>query len=236
MDYSNLPSDKLVSLCSVSQDLWAWREFVRRFQRPISLVILRVARMWGETSSSIVDDLVQETFLKLCANDCSILRDFRATHPDATTGYLKVIALNVAHDHFRSRRALKRGGDRRQGDRRALPDLEADPMDFVPAVWGDAEQIETELQLREIERLLESASEEDIPRRDRTIFRLYYQQGLTAKAISSIPSFQLSTKGVESSLARTTRFLRTQVKGPGSYPPSQAAPAYASALPPKESQ
>lgn len=231
MDYSNLPSDELVSLCSKSQDIWAWREFVRRFQRPISLVIYRVARLWGESASSVVDDLVQETFLKLCANDCSILREFRAQHPDATQGYLRVIALNVAHDYFRSRKALKRGGDQR-----AVESDEVDPLDFVPAVWGDAEQIEMEVQLKEIERLLDAASEADVSGRDRVIFRLYYKQGLTAKAIASIPTFQLSTKGVESSLARTTRFLRLQIEGSQLYRPNQSRPGILSAIPPEENR
>jgi RNA polymerase sigma factor (sigma-70 family) len=231
LDYSNLPSDELVSLCSVSQDVWAWREFVRRFQRPISLVIYRVAKIWGESANSVVDDLVQDTFLKLCANECSILREFRAKHSDATSGYLRVIALNVAHDYFRSRRALKRGGDQRP-----VVSEEMDPLDFVPAVWGDAEQIETEVQLKEIEHLLDTASESDVSKRDRVIFRLYYKQGMTAKAIASIPTFQLSTKGVESSLARTTRFLRLQISGSQMYRPSQTRQGFLSAVPPEENR
>lgn len=227
MDYSSLPSDELVSLCSASQDFHAWREFVRRFQRPISLVIYRVARLWGESGISVVDDLVQETFLKLCANDCSILREFRAKHADATSGYLRVIALNVAHDYFRGRRALKRGGSQRPMD------SEVDPLEFAPAEWGNADQIEKQVQLKELETLLDSASEAEVSKRDRTIFRLYYKQGLTAKAISSIPTFQLSTKGVESSLARTARFLRLQVKG-GPVFRSVPQQGFISALPPEE--
>lgn len=230
MDYSSLPSDELVSLCSSSQDLLAWREFVRRFQRPIALVIHRVARLWGESSSSIVDDLVQETFLKLCANDCSILREFRAKHAEASNGYLKVIALNVAHDYFRSRRALKRGGTQRPVD------SEVDPLEFAPAAWGNAEQIEREVQLKELETLLSSASEAEVSTRDRVIFRLYYKQGLTAKAIASIPSFQLSTKGVESSLARTARFLRLQVQGNQAYRPGVPPQGLMPATPPEENR
>lgn len=229
MDYSNLPSDELVALCSSSQDLLAWREFVRRFQRPISLVIFRVARMWGETGLSIVDDLVQETFLKLCANDCSILREFRPMHEDAAHGYLRVIALNVAHDYFRGRRAVKRGGTQRQ-----VESEEMDPLEFVPAAWGDAEQIEKQLQLQELEELLDSATEAEVSKRDRTIFRLYYRQGLTAKAIASIPTFQLTTKGVESSIARTAKFLRLQVKGSQISRPTSAQQNLMQAVPPKE--
>lgn len=228
MDYSSLPSDELVSLCSASQDLLAWREFVRRFQRPIALVIYRVARLWGESGTSIVDDLVQETFLKLCANDCSILREFRAKHTEASNGYLRVIALNVAHDYFRSRRAVKRGGSQRQVD------SEVDPLEFTPAAWGNADQIEREIQLKELDHLLDAASEVEVSTRDRVIFRLYYKQGLTAKAIASIPSFQLSTKGVESSLARTARFLKLQVQGNQPYRSNPSQQGLISTAPPEE--
>jgi RNA polymerase sigma-70 factor (ECF subfamily) len=111
-----------------------------------------------------------------------------------------------------------------------------DPLDFIPAIWGDAEQIETEVQLKEIEHLLDTASESDVSKRDRVIFRLYYKQGMTAKAIASIPNFQLSTKGVESSLARTTRFLRLQISGSQMYRSSQPRQGFLSAVPPEESR
>jgi len=44
--------------------------------------------------------------------------------------------------------------------------------------------------------------------RDRTIFWLYYRQGLTAKEIGALPSIGLSLKGVESTLHRLTQLVR----------------------------
>jgi hypothetical protein len=47
--------------------------------------------------------------------------------------------------------------------------------------------------------------------RDKLIFLLYYQQGMTAQDIASLPTVSLSVKGVESTLLRMTRFVRQQL-------------------------
>jgi RNA polymerase sigma-70 factor (ECF subfamily) len=43
------------------------------------------------------------------------------------------------------------------------------------------------------------------------IFWLYYEQGMTAKAIAALPSINLTSKGVESAISRLTRLVREQV-------------------------
>jgi RNA polymerase sigma-70 factor (ECF subfamily) len=62
----------------------------------------RTARRWGETSLQIIDDLVQDIFLKLCSNRARLLREFQLDHPNAIFGFLKLVAVNVANDHFKS--------------------------------------------------------------------------------------------------------------------------------------
>jgi RNA polymerase sigma-70 factor, ECF subfamily len=44
--------------------------------------------------------------------------------------------------------------------------------------------------------------------RDRTIFWLYYRQGMTAKEITGLPGIGLSLKGVESALHRLVKLVR----------------------------
>jgi len=83
-------------------------EFVARFHRPISLSIVRVTNQCGAIPQQLVDDLVQDTYLKLCANRCRLLLDFTIQHPDAVAGYVKTIAINVARDHFKSDHTKKR--------------------------------------------------------------------------------------------------------------------------------
>ena len=87
----------------------AWSEFVFRFHRPISLSIIRTAYQWGEAPQPVVDDLVQETYLKLCADKCRLLLEFASRHPEAVAGYVKTMAVNVAHDYFKATHSQKRG-------------------------------------------------------------------------------------------------------------------------------
>jgi RNA polymerase sigma-70 factor, ECF subfamily len=66
MDYQDLTPVQLARLCA-QKDSEAWLEFIRRYQRPIALVILRTLREAGSTSTLLIHDLVQETYAALCA-------------------------------------------------------------------------------------------------------------------------------------------------------------------------
>lgn len=100
MSYSSLSCDELVRACAESGNAEAWQEFVCRFEKHIKLVIWRVARRWGEDSPTVIQDLVQDTYVKVCADDCRFLRNFKPQHEDAFFGMLKVTAANVARDYF----------------------------------------------------------------------------------------------------------------------------------------
>lgn len=78
-----MSGEELIRTCAESNDGAAWQEFVIRFHRSISLSVLRIVYLWGGIPQQIVDDLVQETYLKLCADKCRLLRDFAVQHPDA---------------------------------------------------------------------------------------------------------------------------------------------------------
>jgi RNA polymerase sigma-70 factor (ECF subfamily) len=212
MDYASLSANDLVQHCAHSGNGEAWREFLRRFQRPIALVVLRTARRWGEPATTLVDDLVQDTFLRLCADDCRLLRGFESRGEDSIIGYLKVIAANVTHDHFRARTSTKRGGEMRRVEG------ETDGTEYLPAANDQVKEIETGLQIAEIHRTLETLGTAGVSERDRTIFWLYYRQGFSARDIGEIPTFGLTVKGVESSIHRTTGLVRKALEPP---PPGQ---------------
>lgn len=205
--YSSVSAEELIRACAESDDSAAWEEFVARFHRPVSLSIVRAAHQWGEAPQQIVDDLVQETYLKLCADKCCLLQNFAVQHPDAIAGYIKTIAVNVAHDHFKSLHSQKRGcGETSQ----LLEDVEP------PAQSGDLGSqaaMEREVLLKEIDRCLGTCSAGPDQERDRLIFWLYYQQGMSAKAIATLPTVGLTAKGVESAIFRLTRLVREQIAG-----------------------
>jgi RNA polymerase sigma-70 factor (ECF subfamily) len=202
MDYRSASVDELARICSDAGSRDAWNEFVRRLQRPIALVVLRTARMWGVTSTALLDDLVQETFLRLCAHECRLLKNFVPREPDSVIGYVKVIAANVTRDHLRSETSQKRGGHQN------LVESERESHDFEFAAPGQTEVADKALQMQEIDRTIQSFVPHTLTERDRTIFWLYFEQGFSARDISAITSIGLSVKGVESSIHRTTKQVR----------------------------
>jgi RNA polymerase sigma-70 factor (ECF subfamily) len=200
-----MSDEKLVRTCAESTDRTAWDEFVSRFHSPISLSIIRTAYQWDESPQQVVDDLIQDTFLKLCADNCQMLLKFAAQHPNVIRGYIKMIAVNVAHDYFKSTHSQKRGS----GKTAQFSD-EIEPQAQAGGI-GSEERIEREVLLKEITTSLLTCSSGPDQKRDCSVFWLYYQQGMTAKAIASMPAMGLTTKGVESVIFRLTRLVREEV-------------------------
>jgi RNA polymerase sigma-70 factor (ECF subfamily) len=205
--HSSMSVEELIRACAESNDGTAWEEFVFRFHRPISLSILRVVYQWGGIPPQVVDDLVQETYLKLCANGCQLLQAFATQHPGAVSGYIKTTAANVAHDHFKALRSRKRG----LGETAQLQ-VDLDPPAQSGDLGGQA-AMEREVLLKQIDRCLETCAQGPDQERDRVIFWLHYQQGLSAKAIAELPTVGLTAKGVESAISRLTRLVREQIVG-----------------------
>jgi RNA polymerase sigma-70 factor, ECF subfamily len=196
---------ELIQACAEGNDGAAWDEFVSRFRRPISLSIIRIAYQWGEVPQQVVDDLVQETYLKLCTNKCRQLLEFATQHPDAILGYIKTIAVNVAHDYFKSLHSQKRGS----GEVGQIAE-DVDPK-ASPSKLGGQDAIERGVFFKQIDNCIESCLEGPDRDRDRTIFWLYYQQGMSAKDIAALPTIGLSAKGVESVIVRVIRILRERM-------------------------
>jgi RNA polymerase sigma-70 factor (ECF subfamily) len=76
---------------------------------------------------------------------------------------------------------------------------------------GGQAAMEREVLLKQIDRCLETCSEGADQERDRLIFWLYYQQGMSAKDIAALPTVGLTAKGVESAIFRLTRLVREQI-------------------------
>jgi len=207
VNYAELSTAELVAACAQPGHAGAWEEFVRRFHRLIAGTVLSTARRWGQSSPQIVDELVQETYLKLCSDPARLLRSFELHPAEAFPGYLRVVTANLAHDHFKSVSSRKRGGGVemvRQDD--SNTETLADPVS-LPADGGVGRRI----LIREIDDCLRSLLQGDHAGRDRRIFWLYYRIGLSAQAISTLPTVGLTTKGVESTILRLTREVRQRL-------------------------
>jgi RNA polymerase sigma-70 factor (ECF subfamily) len=206
LDYTQLSPDALVLECLRTADEEAWREFLRRFHPLIARVVLRGARRWGETSPQVLDDLIQETYLKICDGRASLLKEFRPNHEGSIFGYIKVFTANLVQDHFKALHSQKRGG----GTSTTALEIE-DGRKIPSSSISNLEKLNRELLIKQIESCLNSLNMGINTERDRRIFWLYYRFGLPASEIASIPAIGLSTKGVESTLLRLTRELRIRL-------------------------
>jgi len=197
--------EQLLAGCATGGGASAWEEFVRRYHDLIARVVLRTAQRYGTVSPDLLEDLVQEVYLKLCGNQARILGSYREPHPDAVYGFLKVVVSNAVHDHFKAKTAKKRGAGR---NHEPIEEREPVGRPAAPSAMASAEQ---RILLNQIDDVLNGAGTQDIPERDRRIFWLYYQHGWTAKAIASIPALRLTPKGVESTILRATRYVRARL-------------------------
>ncbi len=205
MDPQELSAQELVQLCLDHNQKAAWEEFVRRYQPPVACAVRRSVRRWVTPSPALVDDLVHDTYLKLFANDFRALREFDFQHENAVFGFLRTVASNVVMDHFRGKGSKKRGG--------LQEDVSLDEApSFVPASHNTVQKVDREITIREADEVLKSQSSDPNFVRDYCIFWLYYRHGFTAKAISQLPSIGLKVKGVESTLLRLTKLVRSRMR------------------------
>lgn len=205
MQIAMTPVNQLAKACARSAEAAEWEELLRRCVPVATTIAARVARMWmGSVTPSLVDDIVQEVFLKLCDQERRILRDFVPRGEDSFFGLLRVVTASVANDFFRRRHSEKRGG------KVVTVELEGQPAGAMAAQQNGAE-LQRAVLFSELDSKLRSAPG-TIGERDRAIFWLYYLQGLTADEIARLPSAELSAKGVESALRRVTMWLRKELE------------------------
>lgn len=205
--YASLTLKDVVCLCAEAPNDEVWEEFVSRVGRPISLTIIRTAGLWGEPAQSLVEDLVQATYLKLWEDNCRLLRDFAVQFPDAALGYVKKIAANITHDYLKHGRSLTSGGDKPH-----VSTSDVDP-EAGRQVYGSREKMDFEILLKELDEHLKRGSVGRDQQRDRTIFWLYFQQGMSNKEIASLPTIGLGPKGVGSVIERLKRSIRHLILG-----------------------
>jgi RNA polymerase sigma-70 factor, ECF subfamily len=206
VDYSTLSAEELALTCFRSGNETAWSEFVRRFHPLIARVVLRVTRQWGDTSPQVVDDLIQDTYLKLCADRLRFLENFKSARPDAIYGYIKVFTANMAHDRFKEYRSKKRGG------RALTTSIDADKAEL--AIQGERfteASLERHVLIQQVDACLKVVCSGPNSERDRRVFWLYFRTGLAASAIAQLRPIGLTTKGVESILLRLTREIRERL-------------------------
>jgi RNA polymerase sigma-70 factor (ECF subfamily) len=192
---------QLLTRCLDFGDESSWESFIREAQPFIVSGVIRALGGWSASRRSEIDDLIQESFVRLCANDYRALRSFRSEDSNALCAYLRTVAASVTTDHLRSAAALKHGAGQ--------PAISLDDLVREPSAGQDAiARIERGMLLRVVERCLESQKD-----RDRAIFWLYHRHGLTPKAISALQTSSMSQRGIETLVYRMTATVRDCVRG-----------------------
>jgi RNA polymerase sigma-70 factor (ECF subfamily) len=201
MDLGQLKLYDLMQECLHTRDEYLWAEFIRRTQPLITATITRRLRNCpGHIVAGVVDDLVQDTYLKLCENNFRPLREFKYDHENGIYGLLKAAACSVLGDYIRYRLSRKRGSGK------ATVCLEHETA--ARAQVKVAGNLEREVVLHEIDRFIATCSDDATLQRDCAIFWLYYRYGLTCNAIAGIAYMGLTVKGVESTILRLTRRVK----------------------------
>lgn len=192
MDYQVLSNDELVRECVERPCPEAWGEFIRRFHPVIAGMVIRACRNCGCSSPDVFEDLTQDTFTKLFADNCATLRRYQPRHENSFLGYLKVVTVNLVYDHFRKKHPVDDKTD------------ELNPA-IIP---GRGSNSDDDLFFQKIDKILRERGNGPQEKKERAIFWLYYHHGMTAKEIASIPAMNLTIKGVESCIFRLIVYIK----------------------------
>ena len=196
---NSMPTQELLLLCIRGGKAEHWETLISRVQPLIARTAYRVAASAGSARVEEVDDIVQETCLKLGSTRTAQIAAAALQSEASAFAYIKVMALNTARDYFRKKHRSP-----------ATPESDLPvPIDQFAATMGS--DVDRDILYSQIDSALGRL---DHGERSRTVFWLYYRQGLTAKEISQIPEVQLTTKGVESMLDRLTKSVRSLMATP----------------------
>lgn len=174
-----------------------WEAFIHLAQPTIAGAVLRTLSRGSITGRETADDLIQDTFLKLCADDYRVLRNFRGDGTPALRAYIKVIASSIAMDYFRSGQAKPQVN---------LDDVEQHLTSFDRT----DERLEKSKLLGHVERCLSTTDA-----RSHRVFWLYHRQGLRPKEIAALPDIGMGMSGVETAVYRLTSQVRDCLRKAG---------------------
>lgn len=191
MNAQEMPLRELIILC-LQADQKVWGEFLRRTQPKIALAARKRACWYVRNPTpDLIDDLVSDTYVKVCEKDYRVLRTLAGFEEYAVFGYLRQMAANLVTDHFRKN----------------PPVTDEIPEEDPPVAPNDEERIAANIYWdQSISFLRVKIAHEETCERDLRIFAYYIIDGYTAKEIGQI--FHMPTKAVENVIGRLRRFIR----------------------------
>jgi RNA polymerase sigma factor (sigma-70 family) len=166
----------------------AWAELLRRYDGKVRSALRRTGAPEDE------DDLRQEVWARLLANDRAALRRFRADRAGSLRVFIGQVARRVAIDHGRARRMRPRG-------------CGEEPAFLASSAPGPIDLLHHASQSRRLAAALDAVARvAEHPARDRDILRLHFEDGWLPAEIAGM-DLGISVRGVESLLRRARQKL-----------------------------
>jgi RNA polymerase sigma-70 factor, ECF subfamily len=155
----------LIAGC-VKGDRSSWSEFVRQYSNLVYHTIRKTLSLHHvDQRDDVVEDLYQELFISLLADDCRKLRQFRGESGCTLASWLRVVASRLTIDFLRKQRP---------------PEAE------VTETIASGEPGASDLMLSREQNELLSKAIESLSPRDRMIIELSYHQALPPQEVASI--------------------------------------------------
>jgi len=205
MNWQELTDRELVKLC-LEGDEDAWKELLRRYHSLIAGVAGRVIRRSALNRStiplkSVIEDAVQDTWMKICKKRGEPLRKLEWRHDGALRGLLQITASNAAKDILR-----KHQSESRNVEKEVPVD---DPGLVIPAKEPTVDQASLNLLRDELVRCLQKITQgEPDATRNIAMFLLYFSCKITALDLARL--YKLDLRKVENTVARLARLARTK--------------------------
>lgn len=193
LDLRNLPDADLVALAQEGREA-AYRELVRRYERPVFSLIFRMVR-----DREASEDLAQDTFIKVLNHIDKYRPEFKLS------SWLFKIANNVAIDHLRKRQLDTVSID---GSPHALSAAEVEATSFD--VVARQETALEEMEARELGSAIERAIRRLRPEY-RACIMLRHVEGRSYEEIAATLDLPLGT--VKTYIHRARHQLRDALEG-----------------------
>ena len=214
MQLSKLKNTDLVSLCS--REPWnrkAWLEFYNRFDDRIRLVIYRECKALGIDNRDVqfqetVEDLVQDVYMRLIANNCKALNDFIGASENSVYTYLGIIARNVVINHSTKINAQKRPNVERSIDEVFDISEKGGKIRIKNIGRSTFDELEVEFLKEEIEVIMDQIVTGSHKHRNKLIIKLNIYEGLSAEQIANQLPYEMSRKTVSNIITKIKQKLR----------------------------
>jgi RNA polymerase sigma-70 factor (ECF subfamily) len=193
LDLANLPDADVVALAQQGREP-AYRELIRRYERPVFSLVFRMVR-----DRELAEDLAQETFIKVLNNIDRYVPEFKFS------SWLFKIANNLAIDHLR-RRQLPTISMHGAPDATTASRIEATTFEIA----SDGESALEELESRELGTAIEKAIAALRPEY-RSCIMLRHVEGRSYEEIAATLDLPLGT--VKTYIHRARHELRKALDG-----------------------